>query len=140
MIAYFDTSALLPLIVEESGSDAATRLWDAASRAVSVRLAYPEARAALAQACRAGRLTRAQHRNAVRQLDGYFTEIDIVEIDAALARSAGNIAEALALRGYDAVHLAAAKRVLDGDLVFVAGDRALLAAAAAEGMTVAAVG
>ena len=140
MIAYFDTSALLPLIIEESGSDAATRLWDAAARAVSVRLAYPEARGALAQAFRAGRLTRVQHRSAVGQLDGYFTEIDIVEIDAALARSAGDVAEALALRGYDAVHLAAAKRILDADLVFVAGDQALLAAAAAEGMMVAAVG
>ena len=69
----------------------------------------------------------------------YFAELDIVEIDAVLARSAGDVADALALRGYDAVHLAAARRVLDADLVFVAGDRALLTAAAADGMTVAAI-
>lgn len=140
MIAYFDTSALVPLIVAESGSIAAGRLWDAASRAVSVRLAYPEARAALAQAFRARRLTRSQYRHAVRKLDHYFAQLDIVEIDAQLARSAGDIADALALRGYDAVHLAGARRVLGPSLVFVAGDRALLAAAAAEGMAVAAVG
>lgn len=140
MIAYFDTSALLPLIVAESGSAAAGRLWDAATRVVSVRLAYPEARAALAQAFRARRLTRGQHRTAIRQLDMYFTELDIVEIDAVLARSAGDVADTLALRGYDAVHLAAARRVFDSELVFVAGDHALLTAAAADGMTVAAIG
>jgi hypothetical protein len=38
------------------------------------------------------------------------------------------------------VHLAAAHRVRDPDLVLVAGDEALLTAATAEGMTIAAVG
>jgi hypothetical protein len=37
------------------------------------------------------------------------------------------------------VHLAAARQILDVDLVLVAGDRALLAAAQSLGLTVAAV-
>ncbi|MGH9189910.1 MAG: hypothetical protein ACRD0Q_07760 [Acidimicrobiales bacterium] len=45
----------------------------------------------------------------------------------------------LLLRGYDAVHLAAADRLRDPDLVVVAGDAALLSAAEAEGMATAAV-
>ena len=56
MIAYFDTSALLPLLIDEPGSERAGRLWDEADHVVSVRLIYVEARAALAQARRLERL------------------------------------------------------------------------------------
>jgi predicted nucleic acid-binding protein len=76
----------------------------------------------------------------VTELDSRYEELDLVEVDDALARDAGQLAEAHGLRGYDAVHLAAADRVRDADLVVVAGDEALLTAATAEGMTVAAVG
>lgn len=44
---------------------------------------------------------------------------DVVEIDGSRVRRAGNLAEQYALRGYDAVHLAAADRVRDRDLVVV---------------------
>ncbi len=56
MIAYFDTSALLPLLVEEPGSVRAGEVWDGAERMVTARVAYPEGRAALARARRLGRL------------------------------------------------------------------------------------
>jgi uncharacterized protein len=101
---------------------------------VSVRLIYPETRAALAQAERLGRLTARQLRDAVAAFDSVFEEIDLVEVDDGLARRAGELAEARQLRGYDAVHLAAADRVHDPDVVVVAGDGALLDAATAEGM------
>lgn len=42
MIAYFDTSAVVPLRVAEAGSARAATLWDGADRAVSTRLVYPE--------------------------------------------------------------------------------------------------
>jgi hypothetical protein len=42
------------------------------------------------------------------------------------------LAEVRRLRGYDAVHLAAAERVRDPDVVVTAGDGTLLDAAAAE--------
>ncbi len=137
MIAYFDTSAVMPLLITEPGSDRAASLWDGADRVVSVRLVYPEARAALAQAERLGRLTARQLRDAVTEFDALFEQIDLVEVDDILARRAGELAEARQLRGYDAVHLAAADRVRDPSVVVVAGDAALLAAAAAEGMAVA---
>jgi len=113
-------------------------LWDGADRVVSVRLLYPEIRAALAQAERLGRLTARQLRGAVTELDSLFEVTDLVEVDHALAVRAGELAEARRLRGYDAVHLAAAQRVRDPDVVVIAGD-ALLDAAAAEGMAVAAL-
>ena len=99
----------------------------------------PEARAALAQAERLGRITARQLRDAVTEFDSLFEEIDLVEGDDALARRAGELAEARRLRGYDAVRLAAADRVRDPNVVVIAGDGALLAAAAAEGMAVAAL-
>ena len=137
MIAYFDTSAVVPLLIAEPGSARAASLWDGADRVVSVRLLYPEARAALAQAERLGRLTAGQSRDAVTELDSLFEEIDLIEVDDGLARRAGELAEVRQLRGYDAVHLAAADRVRDPNVVVIAGDSALLDAAAAEGMAVA---
>jgi uncharacterized protein len=139
VIAYFDTSAVVPLLVAEPGSARAASLWDSADRIVSIRLVYPEARAALAQAERLGRLTARQLRDAVTGFDSLFEEIDIVEVDDALARRAGELAEVRQLRGYDAVHLAAADRVRDPNVVVIAGDGALLDAATAEGMAVAAL-
>jgi len=137
VIAYFDTSAVVPLLIAEPGSARAVSLWDGADRVVSVRLIYPETRAALAQAERLGRLTARQLRGAVTAFDSLFEEIDLVEVDDALTRRAGELAEVRQLRGDDAVHLAAAVRVHDPNVVVIAGDGALLDAATAEGMTVA---
>jgi uncharacterized protein len=137
VIAYIDTSAVVPLLIDEPGSARAATLWDGADRVVSVRLIYPETRAALAQAQRLGRLTARQLRDAVTGFDSLFEEIDLIEVDDALARRAGELAEVRQLRGYDAVHLAAADRVHDPNVVVIAGDGALLDAATAEGMTVA---
>ena len=138
MIAYFDTSALIPLLIAEPGSAVAGRLWDTADRVVSARLVYPEARTALAMAHRQNRLTTRQHRAAKRELDDLHRQLDIVELDAALAASAGDLAETYGLRGYDAVHLAAALLVHDPDLVLTAGDNDLLAAASDAGLATAA--
>ncbi len=137
MIAYFDTSAVVPLLVAEPGSGRALALWDGADRVVSVRLVYPETRAALAQAHRLGRLTARELRTAVKAFESLHEQLDVVEVDADLARRAGELAEAHLLRAYDAVHLAAAESVRDANLVVVAGDAALLDAGAAEQMTTA---
>ena len=139
MIAYFDTSAVVPLVVSEPASLRAASLWDGADRIAAVRLVYAEARAALAQAERLDRLTVRQLRGAVAALNALYGQIDLVDVDDELVRSAGDLAEVHGLRGYDAVHLAAAVRLRDPDLVMVAGDTALLDAAATEGMAVAQV-
>lgn len=140
MIAYFDTSAFVPLLVEEPGTEGARRLWDAASRVVSVRLLYPEARAALARARRLDRMTGRQHRSAVARLDVRYAEVDLLEIDHALTESAGELADVHDLRAYDAIHLAGADRARDDDLVVVAGDRALVRAATRLDLATAIVG
>jgi predicted nucleic acid-binding protein len=137
VIAYFDTSAVVPLLIDEPGSEMAGRLWDLADRVVSVRLVYPETRAALTHAARLDRLDARTRRRAGSELDARVVELDGVEIDDVVARLAGEKAEERELRGFDAVHLAAALRVHDPDVVLIAGDRALIAAAMSEGIAVA---
>ncbi len=137
MICYFDTSAFVPLLIAEPGSGFCRRLWDEADDVVTVRLLYAEAAAALAQALRLGRLTEAGHEAALRVLDRLWSELDIVEVDDDVVRRAARLAHACALRGYDAVHCAAAEQLDDDDVVIASGDRKLLEACAALGMATA---
>jgi uncharacterized protein len=136
MIAYFDTSAIIPLIIGEASTDLCNRVWNESSHVVSVRLLYPEARAALAKAERMGRLSGTQLAAAVVELDTIITEIDHIEVSETLARRAGELAQAHGLRGYDAVHLAAASAVADSDVVLVTGDSDLANAAHLIGIAV----
>jgi uncharacterized protein len=140
LIAYFDTSAIVPLLIDEPGTETAGTMWDQAERVVSVRLVRVEARAALAQAVRLGRISDEQHTHAKRELRVIAAQLDLVDIDDDLVDRAAALAEQHALRAYDAVHLAAAQRVFDQDLVLVAGDQALLAAGENLGMTTAGIG
>ncbi len=140
MIAYFDTSALIPLVIEESGSDVAARLWDGADHLVSVRLIYAEARAALALAARIGRVRSRQLSRLVEDVESLYLQLDRLDVDEALVRRAGQLAQKFALRGYDAVHLAGAERLDDPQLVLVTGDGALLDAASGLGLTTANTG
>ena len=137
MIAYLDTSALIPLIIEEPGSERAGRVWDIAEHVLSVRLVYAEARAALAQGARIGRLSAAELPSTVAALDDLYGQLALIEVDDALVRRAGELAELHALRGYDAVHLSAGERVADDEVVLATGDRGLLAAAATLGLALA---
>ncbi len=137
MIIYFDTSALLKLLVDDEGSDDAAELWDAADLVLASRLAYPEARAALAAAARARRLAPGAHRSAKRTLDRTWRQVAIVEVSASIAQDAGDLAELHALRGYDAVHLASAGAASNGALVLATWDRDLASAAVSQGMGVA---
>lgn len=128
MIAYFDTSALVPILIEEPSSQACRRLWDDADDVVAARLAYVEASAALAASRRLGRLTPRQQRSALRGLDGLWAQMNIVEVDQPLVARAAQLTDNLSLRGYDAVHAAAAESVAGDAVVAGAGDKRLLGA------------
>ena len=83
VLAYFDTSAVIPLVIDEPSSATCERLWDDATKVVS---------------------------------------------------------EEHGLRGYDAIHLAAARAIADEETVFVSGDRQLAGAAARLGLAVTSAG
>jgi predicted nucleic acid-binding protein len=137
LIVYFDTSAFVPIIVEENTSVAASRLWIDADRVISSRLLYAETRAALAMANRLGRLDNKQLRDAVHQVEDLINDVDKVEVTDGLVRRAGALTQTLHLRGYDAVHLASAELVRQDDLVVATNDRALRAASQDLGLSVA---
>ncbi len=136
MIAYFDTSAVVPLLVEEPGTDIALRVFLQAETVATVRMTFAEVSAALARASRLGRLTADAHDRALAGLESVWAQMDVLEVDDGLVRAAGALARDHALRGYDAVHCAAALRVTSGTTVALARDRDLLAAWQREGLQV----
>lgn len=134
MIGYADTSAVVPLLVSEPSSGLCRRFWDDAEVIVASRVLYVEAAAALAQARRMGRLTAGQHSAAGTILEALWAQIDVVEIDEPLVQRAAMLADDLGLRGYDAVHCAAAEQLNDDNVVAASGDRQLLDAWSALGV------
>ena len=130
----------MPLIVEERGTPTATALWDGADRVATVRLTHVEAHAAVTQAARLGRLTRAQRARARSNLTELLENLDWLEVDPDLMSAASGLAEEHALRAYDAVHLAAAERLATDEVVLAAGDRAMLSAARDRGLSTASIG
>jgi predicted nucleic acid-binding protein len=94
---------------------------------------YPEARAAVAAAGRAGRIDGEIQSVAVQELDALYAQLRIVGIDEPLARHAGELAERHALRGYDAVHLACALAFDAHEVLLATWDSALNEAAGETG-------
>ncbi len=135
MITYVDTSTLLKLLIEEDGSERAGLIWDTAESLTSAALVVVEGRAALAAAERHGRLTRAQLKRAKADLSDLIDEMSLVEITEDLIELAADLAENEQLRGYDAVHLAAALTV-EAEILSSA-DTALCEAAERGGLHVA---
>lgn len=135
MITYVDTSTLIKLIIDEEGSDRAELIWQSADFIVSVSLVVVEARAALAAALRGKRLSADQLRAAKTELAAFVDDLHLVEVTEELVESAAQLAETESLRGYDAVHLAAALFV--GATILSSADRTLCLAAERQGMHIA---
>lgn len=142
MAAYFlDTSAVVKRYVQEAGTAWVQALTDpAAGHALCLaRVTQAEVVAAVTRRERRGDLT--PHAAAVALADfGYDfdNQYVVVEAAAAVVARAAALARAHALRGYDAVQLAAALAVhaWDASLTLVSSDADLNAAAAAEGLAV----
>jgi predicted nucleic acid-binding protein len=135
VIAYFDTSAVVPLLVEdEPGFEVCLRVFLGADSVATVRTTFAEGCAALARAARLDRLTAEAHDRAVAELESVWAQMDLLEVDDDLVRTAGALARTHGLRGYDAIHCAAALRVVSTRTVALAGDHDLLAAWRSEGL------
>ena len=136
-IVYFDSSALVKLLVEEAGSDLAADLWDSCDAALSSRLAYPEVRAAIAAAGRNNSLDRRGVALALGSWEEFWAAMRPVELTATVERRAGQLAGQHALGGADAVHLASALTIPKSELVVAVWDRRLHAGVSAEGLAIA---
>jgi hypothetical protein len=136
-LVYFDSSALVKLIIEETGSTLVAQLWDGCDAALASRLAYPEVCAALAAAARNHGHSDDDQRSAEQAWEAFWAATRPVELTPSVERHAGELAREHALRGADAVHLASALAIDDPDLVIAVWDRRLHAGALAAGTNVA---
>lgn len=147
MAAYFlDTSALVKRYATETGTAWITGLIAPAigNRILVARITGVETVAAIARKRKGNLLSPSDAATALatarQEFGGLFL---IVEVTVALLTAAADLAENHALRGYDAVQLAAApeasaerQRLNLTPLTLVTADTDLLAAGAAEGLTV----
>ncbi len=139
MIAYFDASAFLKLIIVEPGSAEARNVWRSAHRRLSSLLLYTEARAGIARAHRMHRIGTSKLRAAASEVDAFCRQADLLEVTEDVTRNAGELAERHGLRAYDAVHLASLAAIADRETVLVAADGDLVRAAHAHGIATSAL-
>lgn len=109
-----------------------------ADRTVTSVGAYAETRAALARKHREKAFTDEQYRTAASDLDRDWAGFLSLPVSNSVARLAGEMAERYALRGFDAIHLASAKRLEERfeDLRFLAFDDRLTDAARSASLSV----
>jgi hypothetical protein len=135
---FWDSSAIVPLIVEEAGSPSCRRLLRT-DRAIAVwALTRVEVLSAIWRAVRSGAMERAAAIQAGRRLDALSTAWTEVDGLAAVRARAERIVAVHPLRAADAVQLAAAL-VLSRERPrwpFVTGDRQLASVAELEGFEV----
>ena len=137
MILYLDASALVKRYVSESGS---TEVSEAISRAQvtgTVLLSRAEVKAALAKAVRVHALSQEEAKASVQVFRNEWPDLVRVQVTEMVVAQAGAFAWDHGLRGYDAVHLAAASVWQDalGERVSLATfDKQLWAATGAVGL------
>lgn len=132
--AYFDSSALVKLVIQEDGSEEAAWLWDGADSVLTSRVAHPEVRAVVAAAHRAGRLDSDAFREAKVSWEGLHQALRLVELTAQLESDAGDLAEEHGLSGFDAVHLASALTLAELPVILATWDARLHRAARTTGL------
>ena len=135
MILYLDTSSLLKLFLAEVHSDLVAQWAEAAEAIATSQVAYPEAMSALARRWSQGDLTGEELAVARERLDGAWPTYVLLQVNE---RMAGELAGDFLLRGFDAIHLAAAydlrSRFPSEDLVFSSFDTDLIRAAGLIGL------
>lgn len=123
---YLDASALVKLVIEEAESEPLRHYLADGPALYSSRIAATEVR-------RAAR--RQEERDALDQVEALLATLRFVELDAAIADSAG-AARPATLRTLDAIHLASALAIADGLRAVVAYDGRLATAAREAGLAV----
>ena len=112
MTLYLDTSSIVKLYVDETGTDRVQHLVEAADVVVTSVVAYAEMRAALARLRRERLLSPASFAAAKRRFEEDWPAYLALEVTDALSRAAGQLAETFHLRGFDSLHLASFVEIL----------------------------
>lgn len=135
---YLDTSALVKLYVAEVAYDSVLAAIQATDLITISVVGYAEARSALARRFGEGRLSLAEYRQVVADLNQDWSAFVHLDVIAQLSHHAGELAEQYGLRGFDAIHLASALHAADmfEDVSFLAFDKRLNDAARKAGLTI----
>ncbi len=138
MIVYLDASALVKRYVAEPGSAQVESLIAGARAIGTAVVSRAEVAAALAKAARVGLITREGATKALGAFSADWEHLIRLQLGEPLAARAATLAWEHGLRGYDAVHLAAALvwRETLGEVVTLATyDRELWRGAQASGLS-----
>lgn len=108
MILYLDTSALVKLFFLEAGSGIVVDLVKKADSVITSQVAYTESCSALARRRRDKRITEEKFQKAKKNLDDQWPQMDTIQVDEIRA---GELAIRHVIRGFDAIHLAAALEI-----------------------------
>jgi predicted nucleic acid-binding protein len=139
VIVYLDASALVKRYVAEAGSAEVNGLIASAAALGTAAISRAEVSAALAKAARMGVLPRDEARAALQVFAAEWPDLVRLQLTEVVLVQAGELAWDHGLRGYDAVHLAAARfwqSSLGEPVTLAAFDRQLWEAGAAVGLTV----
>ena len=137
MILYLDTSSLVKLYTLEAYAPLVKKWTEEAEIVATCRIAYPETMSAIKKRFRQGDLAEKQYEFVISKFAkewGRFVAMDFDELEA------GRLVKLYGLRGFDAVHLSAAKLLRDSQddisLSFSSFDEKLNESASAEGFKV----
>lgn len=108
MIVYLDASALVKRYVAEEGSDEVASVVDTATVVGTAVISRAEVAAALAKASRMKVVPHREAELALRAFGDDWTALARLQMSEMLVARAAAVAWDHGLRGYDAVHLAAA--------------------------------
>lgn len=139
MIVYLDASALVKRYVAESGSPEVAALIAGAAVTGTACITRAEVAAALAKAVRVQALAPAEAAAAWRVFRAQWVDLVRLNLTEALLAQAAALAWEQGLRGYDAVHLAAARlwqTALGEPVTLATFDRQLWQAGATVGLAV----
>lgn len=124
------------MLIDEPGTEEAQRAYNDADGVRSTAIAHVEATAALARMRKGGRLTQAQLRRGLDDLESLWRGLYIHAVNDELLAQAAENARTHSLRAYDAVHLTGALSFATGEkLEFACWDKELREAAQARGCT-----
>lgn len=113
MLVYLDSSALMKLYIQEAGSETVTVLLDEAGTAGTSVVALAEVTSALGRLARGGLISASAAAGLRETFQRDWQDLLRFPVDEGTASLAATVAWEEGVRGFDAVHLAAALRWAD---------------------------
>jgi predicted nucleic acid-binding protein len=136
VIVYLDTSSLVKLYLDEEHSELVKEWADAAEAVATSRVAFPEAVSAFSRRRMEGDLSEDAFELMRESFEADWSSFVLLPVRE---RRAGELAARRFLRGFDAIHLAAALDLVDlvgvSEVFFSSFDGRLVGAAVAEGLS-----